>query len=292
MLNLKTILVPVDFSERSTAAAEHAVVMADRFGAALLFVHVIPLSAYEYSAFEGGHYSGALWPSEPEMEAKLAEQMDGLTERLSRPIEKIVLKGDPPTKIEQLATERQADLIMMPTHGYGPFRRFVLGSVTTKVLHDLSCPVFTGAHVPEIAPYAEPPYRRVACAVDLREHSECVLRWAWGFAQAWDAELSVIHAAPLLDATPANGQYFTAELRDMLIRGKQEDLDELLEKVGCQAKTYVECDEVSHFVPAAAGDAKADILIIGRTPLRGILGRLRTHAYALIREAPCPVISV
>ena len=38
----------------------------------------------------------------------------------------------------------------MPTHGYGPFRRFILGSNTAKVLHDADCPVWTGVHVEEI----------------------------------------------------------------------------------------------------------------------------------------------
>ena len=39
--------------------------------------------------------------------------------------------------------------MIMPTHGYGVFRRFLLGSVTSKVLHDLGCPVLTGAHLTE-----------------------------------------------------------------------------------------------------------------------------------------------
>ncbi len=40
----------------------------------------------------------------------------------------------------------------MPTHGYGPFRRFILGSVTAKVLHDADCPVWTGVHLEEAPP--------------------------------------------------------------------------------------------------------------------------------------------
>ena len=132
----------------------------------------------------------------------------------------------------------------------------------------------------------------MACAVDLREHSECVLRWAWDFAQAWDAELSIIHAAPVLDVTPAEGQYFTSELRTLLIKSKTEEVGELLKRVGSTARIFVDSDEVGYYVPAAVRETEADVLVIGRSPLKGILGRLRTHAYALIREAPCPVISV
>ena len=59
LLEIKKILVPVDFSGRSSAAAEHAVVMANHFHSDLIFAHVIPLSPYHYGAFESGLYVGA-----------------------------------------------------------------------------------------------------------------------------------------------------------------------------------------------------------------------------------------
>lgn len=71
MLQLKTILAPIDFSRRSLAAAEHAGVLAKRFGSRLVFVHVIPVSPYEYGAFESGLYVGSKWPSESQIEEKL-----------------------------------------------------------------------------------------------------------------------------------------------------------------------------------------------------------------------------
>jgi hypothetical protein len=36
----------------------------------------------------------------------------------------------------------------------------------------------------------------------------------------------------------------------------------------------------------------ADLVVIGRSPFKSVVGRLHAHAYSLIREAPCPVISV
>lgn len=294
MLSINRILVPIDFSDRSTAAAEHAVLIANHFHSELIFVHVIPLSPYHYAAFESGYYTGAAWPSEAEMETTLRRQLSELVENVSseRPVEEVVVKGDPAKKIEELARLKEADLVMLPTHGYGPFRRFVLGSVTTKVLHDVKCAVFTGAHVPEVDIFSEKPYKRIACAVDLREHSETVLRWAWGFAQAWEADLVAIHAAPALDTMPADGRYFTVKLREMLNNAMQEEIEALLGRVGCEAKVYVDSEETTYFVPEAVRDSGANLLVIGRGAQNGVLGRLRTHAYALIRESPCPVISV
>ena len=48
---------------------------------------------------------------------------------------------NPPIRIVSYAREHTIDLIMMPTHGYGPFRSLLIGSVTAKVLHDIELPV-------------------------------------------------------------------------------------------------------------------------------------------------------
>jgi hypothetical protein len=45
-------------------------------------------------------------------------------------------------------------------------------------------------------------------------------------------------------------------------------------------------------VERIAAEVHADLLVIGRNPAPGILGRLRTHAYSIIRQSPCPVLSV
>ena len=54
--------------------------------------------------------------------------------------------GDPAMVIEWVAKCEKADLIMMPTRGLGRFRRLLLGSVTSKILHDTSLPLWTSVH--------------------------------------------------------------------------------------------------------------------------------------------------
>jgi nucleotide-binding universal stress UspA family protein len=294
MFQAKMIMVPVDFSERSLLAAEHAVTMAGQFDSHLLFVHVIPPSPYEYAAFEGGYYTGAAWPRQEELEERAREQMNELVKKVAkdRPIETLVLKGDPATKIKELSEEKKVDLVMMPTHGYGPFRRFVLGSVTSKVLHDVDCPVFTGTHIPELASFNDRPYKRVACALDLRENSEKLLGWAWGFAQACEEDLIIIHAAPSLEFGATYGEWFPMDARDAVVKWAREQVAKLIEKVGCKAEVHVESADAARYIRDTADAAYADVLIIGRSAKTGLLGRLGTHAYAIIREAPCPVISI
>ena len=57
--------------------------------------------------------------------------------------------GDPAMVIEWVAKCEKSDLIMMPTRGLGRFRRLLLGSVTSKILHDTSFPLWTSIHKPE-----------------------------------------------------------------------------------------------------------------------------------------------
>jgi nucleotide-binding universal stress UspA family protein len=294
MLSLKVIAVPVDFSERSTKAAEHAAVLAKHFDSQLLFLHVMPPSPLEYAGFEGGYYTGAAWPSSEDFRKTVDRQMEALLKSVAadRPIEKVVMEGDPARLIEKLVDDRKVDLLVMPTHGYGPFRRFVLGSVTAKVLHDVACPVFTGAHLPEITAFNPDPYKRIACAIDLGEHSEAVLRWAWEFAQSYEEDLTVIHAAPQMEVGGAYGEWFPPETRESLVNAVRAEVQKLVDKVGCKADIRVDSADPVRYVREVADEAYADLLVIGRSPRHGLLGRLRTHAYALIREAPCPVVSV
>jgi nucleotide-binding universal stress UspA family protein len=246
----------------------------------------------EYPGLVAGYYSDS--PAAVAIRQQIEGQMQELIRELGgdRPIEARLLEGDPAHQIENLAVELGVDLLVMPTHGYGPFRRFVLGSVTTKVLHDVCCPVFTGAHIPHVAPFNRDPYKRIACAIDLREHSETVLRWAWDFARAHEEDLIVIHAAPLLDTGGAYAEWFPPDTRQALVRAAKEEVNELIEKVGCRAQVNVDSADPIRYVRAVADECYADVLVIGRTGDKSLLGRLRTHSYALIREAPCPVISV
>jgi nucleotide-binding universal stress UspA family protein len=294
MLNLETILTPVDFSERSTAAAEHAVALARRFHSKVIFAHVIPPLPYEYASYEGGSYAAVLGPSEDERKKFLSQQLDKLVDKVfPDPLaEKLILTGDPSRRIEEIIKKQNIGLVVMPTHGYGPFRRFVLGSVTTKVLHDVSCPVFTGTHVEEIAPYDPRPYRHIGCAVDRSEHSEKVLCWAAQFAAAYEAKLSVIHAIQGIDVHGAYEEFITPEMYKMMVEQARGKVEDLLAKMSAKGNVFIESGNPERVIPAFANDEKVDVLIIGRSADHGFLGRLRTHAYSLIRTSPCPVISV
>jgi nucleotide-binding universal stress UspA family protein len=53
----------------------------------------------------------------------------------------------------------------------------------------------------------------------------------------------------------------------------------------------VEGGDVSKVITHLSGELKADLLVIGRKPQSGVLGRLDMLAYSIIRQSPCPVVS-
>jgi nucleotide-binding universal stress UspA family protein len=177
---------------------------------------------------------------------------------------------------------------MMPTRGAGAFRRYLLGSVTAKVLHDAVCPVWTASHS-ERALSAHYPYRRILCAIDLTERSQEVLRWASQFAAEQKAELSVAYAIAVNEESTNPG---VLEVRKYLTNIARQQWDSLKAEMGIDVPFFVPCGSVGSAVRKTAHDLNADVVVIGRGRLQERLGRLRSNCYAVIRESPCPVISV
>jgi nucleotide-binding universal stress UspA family protein len=203
---------------------------------------------------------------------------------------RLVFEGAPGQVILDYAAKEKVDLIMMPTHGYGPFRRFLVGSVTAKILHDAHCPVFTGAHMRETSE-AFAGYHTVLCAVDLSSSSLPLLRWACEFARERQATLKVVHAIPA--GKPIAGfDIDGAMYRSSLFEMAKVKLAKLQSEAGTNLETVLEGDEVAVGVRKAAEENHADLVIIGRGAMHKVFGRMRTNVYSIIRESPCPVISV
>jgi nucleotide-binding universal stress UspA family protein len=277
MQSLSRILLPVDFSERSVGAAHYAGSLAGHFGCELVLLHVLSPPQYEFGAVDvAGSLLAELCRDRLEqanhdLETFLASDLSGLRVR------RVVLEGDPSGSIVDFAHNEHCDLIVMPTHGYGPFRRFILGSNTAKVLHDADCPVWTGVHLEDAPAVFTIPIRNILCAVDLGPHSSKTLFWAARLAQEFGARLTLLHAAPCgPDVHLAAG----------------EELRRLQEFVGAEADLALENGEPAPVICGAAERLHADVLVIGRGSAAGVFGRLRTNAYAIIRQSPCPVVSV
>lgn len=118
-----------------------------------------------------------------------------------------------------------------------------------------------------------------------------VLKWASDFAEEFQAQLIVAHITPSLEGRA--GEYFDPDWRGCLAQSARERLDAMQKSVGTHGDAFVEDNNsVPAAICGAASEFEADLVVIGRGSSSGVLGRLRTNAYSIIRQSPCPVVSV
>jgi nucleotide-binding universal stress UspA family protein len=290
VITFSRILFPVDLSDQARQAAPFVAAMATRFQSELLILHVLDptLSSYPIPA--------AATPAalkrdqekrqtrQTEFESFISAFFGGISPKTR------FAEGDTAQSIVFCAQENKVDLIMMPTHGYGPFRRLLLGSVTAKVLHDAGCPVWTGAHTDQMWSLTGAGWHRFLCAVDEDPRDVPVLKWAAQFAREQRADLRVVHAVHA--AAPIRAGKESDSLRDFLCGVARERLASLQAEAGTDFEIQLALGPVGQVVREAALEHHADLILIGRGAIQKGFGRLRSSAYAAIREAPCPVISL
>jgi nucleotide-binding universal stress UspA family protein len=166
----------------------------------------------------------------------------------------------------------------MPTHA-GYFRQLVLGSTTAKILGRVQCPVLTTKHAETIVPL--PLEHRVwVCAVSLTCDSERILAFASRAAATVGANLSVIH---VIDA---HDPIHTVE------QSARRRMEKLAQKVGWEGELKIAVGSRKQALLEAARTWDADLIIIGRAVGSGPFDQIQGLSYELIRDSPCPVVSV
>jgi nucleotide-binding universal stress UspA family protein len=287
MLPIKHILFPIDFSERCGATAPYVATMARKFEAKITLLNVVQPYWYAPMAEAPPVYIDIQEIQrgvESEINQSFLEEFAGLV------VERSVEIGDPAEVIAQFARNNNVDLVMMPTHGRGLFRQFLLGSVTAKVLYDCSCPVWTSAHIQEPPRLVHMDIRNILCAVDLAEKSTYLLKAAAQFAEENGARLQLMHAIPAPAGWP--DRILDATYEEALIHEARQSIGEWQRTLHVNAPLCVTRGDVASAVHESAVRHAADLVMIGRGVMKERLGRLRTNAYGIIRQSPCPVLSV
>jgi len=286
---ISRILAPITFSARCQGAVQYAEALACHFHSELVLLHVVmPIQSYGFPdavAVAPELMEEAVAQAKTQLEAFPSERLTDVA------IKRLVVEGDPAREIVNYAAEANFDLIVMPTHGYGPFRRFLLGSVTAKVLHDAHCPVWTGPHLEEAPPYPTIGFHKILCAVDLGPASKTVLEWGARFAREYGSDLVAVHAVPN-STINLGGLYFDPEWSLEVKNEARDRIAFLLDEIGAKAEIVIKIGDAPEAVRAAADEASANLVVIGRGVHSGVMGRLRANAYAILRESPCPVAAI
>lgn len=285
MQSIGSVLFPVDFSPRCRAVAPLVKATAEKLKAKVTLFYAIQMPE-GLVATERSH------PLTVDAEAMLGDAREELLRFYGAPADTVATAvdiGDPALKIVEHAVAANIGLIMMATHGYGTFRGLLLGSVTAKVLHDAACPVWTDAHTEEAESSACAAYKSVLCALDLGPGSAGLLRNAVDFAGRFDARLRIVHA--VAEALPGLDSMAGTNFREGLMDAAREQIAGIQAEVGTRLDVCLGAMPVADWVREVAHHHAADLVVTGRGRLQGKLGRLRTNAYSIIREAPCPVLS-
>jgi len=298
MLNVKRILVPVDFSEPSQRAVEYGLSLALQFNARLVLTHIVPSSTALIYTFPTESFA-----FEKE-QAKYAKSMlpdlvpEEYRERID--LQTIVKVGEVRSELLGLVKDEKIDLVVMGTHGRKAFERFFLGSLTERMLRKLNVPILTVSNLDparELHMAGPVPLGHVLYATDLSENAESGLKFAIELARDTGARLTVLHVLQALQTIywGAEAGYLGNELESI----REDALSRLRLSIpdrGCEGvrlNTLMTEGDAYREITRIADEEKADIIIMnlqGKTLAeRALLG---STAERVIRSAHVPVLSI
>ncbi|MEM1118082.1 MAG: universal stress protein, partial [Bacteroidota bacterium] len=270
MIALDRVLFPTDDAPCADRAFAHAAFLADHLGATLEVLRLKPVTGTE--------------PGTPHR----YETPDGVAR-----VDTTRQVASVPEAIVEAA--READLVVMGTHGRRGLRRAVVGSTTEHVLHHLDCPVL--AVGVEAARETPTDVDRILVPTDFSASSAVALTLADGLAALYDAHVDLLHAVhlPNLPEVYGLGSQLAASVPE--VRARTEAA------LGSLARRYIDparlgAIEVSPGPPAAvileaADRLGAGLLVMpthGRTGLERLA--LGSVAESVLRRAPCAVLAI
>ena len=287
MVRFQKILCPVDFFPGSLRALDYAVKLAKNYGAGIHALHVVsPVISGAY----GTEISVASLTAAFQKDS--IHQMAALKTKLKKsgvPIETEVLLGTIDVEIRRAIAKRKIDLVVVGTHGRRGVERWVLGSVTERLMRHCTVPLLVTASDRHIRS-APPAIRRILVTTDFSEGTAGTLKYAFSMAQECQAKITLLH---IVDDVSVDLPY---KLRESVIRGVRRKLEELLPsgvRDWCDIKTRIETGMPYRAILKILKSEKADLLVMnvhGKSLLeRALIG---STAERVVRAAPCPVLLI
>jgi nucleotide-binding universal stress UspA family protein len=141
-IDVRKILVPIDFSDNALSVIEWGAHLAKEHGSKMLLFHAYHLPV-EFQQLEGAYLPPDFWANvKAEAEQSLHRYVAGLSDK-GIEIEAVVREGYAATAIVDEAVDSGADLIVIGTHGLSGLKHMLLGSIAERVVQKAPCPVLT-----------------------------------------------------------------------------------------------------------------------------------------------------
>ena len=302
-LRIRTILVPLDFSEASIRALKDTIGLAEKFESAIHLVHVQPTDELTAVA-RAGHFMLDCADAIALMQDRLAEiQVEKHTPFW--PDNCHVLAGRPYEEVCKLARELEADLIVLPTRGYSGLKHIVLGSTAERIVRFAPCPVLVlhGAKYRAAAPgpAANPEafrVRKILVPVDFSKASLAGVRYAARLARSTGAALRLLHIVfPFaqvfgIDRVGASSKS-VIEVATAVAKEEMTALTRMKFLRGVTYETEIRVGSAIDLISGESSRPEIDLLVTsthGRTGFkRALLGSVAEH---IVRYSECPVVAV
>ena len=302
-LQIKIILLPLDFSRASMEALKYAIPLAEQFRAAIHLVHVQPADSLTGTA-HAGHLMLNCADAIALMQDRLAEAEEKTDVRFW-PDNCHVVSGRPFEEIVKLAHKLAADLIVLPTRGHSGLKHVLLGSTAERVVRHAPCPVLVlrgakyraalsrAARMGGLKPGA------ILVPVDFSKCSLTGAKYAARLAQSTGATLRLLHVVyPYAQSFGMEraGEADATTLIETAKAAAREQMSELMQMDflrGIPCKTEVRAGPAIDEICGQSAQPGIDLVVTsthGRSGVkRALLGSVAEH---VVRYAECPVMTV
>jgi nucleotide-binding universal stress UspA family protein len=278
------LLLPFDGSEGAAAVLHHAGELAHRFDAGVRVLYVADTTRDSLTVVEGRPVDALV----REGEDTVAEAAKTL-ETLGVAHETDVVQGNPAPTIVEYAEEFGLDLVVMPTHGREGVSRYLVGSVTEKVVRLCSVPVLAvRMRADESLAF---PYERILLPTDGSDAATHAAEHVCSLAATLDATLHVLSVVD--DAGAVRATRAATGDGEAVAREAVEVVGSMAAERGVETVTHVDHGPPVEAILDRIDAEDADAVGMGTTGRRGtariLLGSV---AEKTVRSAPVPVLTV
>ena len=295
-VEFRRIVCATDLSDLSNQAVHYGASMAERFEATLILCHVIDLPVVSV------HGAAYVYPHDyvEGLKEDARQKLINLMEGRDVNWQPAVLAGPVASTLCNLAGTEKADLVIAATHGRSGLKRWILGSVTERLIRTVPCPLLS------ITPFAGPSetvspepvqFGNILVGCDFSVDSATALESALSMAQEYHARLHLVHVIEpvayrevllsnaVMDEMRVN---LNAKLTEKLKAMVPEEVDHWCEvQTNCLAgKPYEELIKyatihaIDLIVLGIRGRSLVDSMLLGSTTDR------------VVRKSRCPVLAV
>lgn len=272
------ILLPVDGNTEASGLLHHAAEIAHWADAEVTLLYVADTTRDSVTISEGEVLDVLVEDGE-----KIVKEASRVLESLGADYTTDVVQGAPAQTIVEYAERYEYDLVAMPTHGREGLSRYLLGSVTEKVVRLSPVPVLTAHADEETFSF---PYERILLPTDGSESAQRAAEHALALAGALDATL---HALSVTEGSLLGGDADTSTAEEAI-----DAVTEAADAHGVErVETHIETGEPDEVILEYVESHDLDAVVMGATGRRGIdRVLLGSVAEKTVRSASVPVVTV